>query len=292
MSFHEKTKDLNQFLMSAYTDTPLEKLPLNQGVHILAHNEDGLLALEKPSGAMSHPNTPKDKKSSLLVADYDLEKECYHWTDECGQLHHAWLINRFDSPTSGVILLGLNSEISATIKAEFASHKVTKVYYALVKGKPKLPAGSWEDHLKKDVHRGKRLFKKGQVISAKTRYKVIKSPTGGFPVTLLKLMPLTGRTHQLRVQCKKHGLPIVGDRTYGSFSFNREVTHYTENKRMMLHSAETKVRYYYKGKVRDFVANSELPEHFDVVMGFRPGLNIHRPKPKRGDVLQGRRFKA
>lgn len=273
-------------------DTPFDQLPLNKGVGILAYNEDGLLALDKPTGAMSHPNKPEDKRKSLLVADYDFEQECYYWTDEAGELRRVWLINRLDSPTSGVILLGLNAEISAVMKAEFASHKVSKVYYALVKGKPGKHAGSWQDQLTKDVHRGQRLTKKGQVVSAKTRYQLIKSPTGGFPVALLKLMPLTGRTHQLRVQCKKHGLPIVGDRSYGSFGFNREVAVHTDVKRMLLHSGETHVHYTYKGKVRDFTASSELPEPFNTVLSFRPGLSMHRPKPNRRQILSGRRFKS
>lgn len=278
--------------MSDFVDTPLDQLPLNKGVRVLAHNNDGLVALEKPVGAMSHPNTPDENRRALLVADYDLEQECYTWTDTSGQPRQAWLINRLDSPTSGVILLGLNPDITATIKQEFATHKVTKIYYALVRGKPGVPAGSWADNLKKDVHRGKRLVKQGRIVPAKTRYQVIKSPTGGFPVTLIKLMPLTGRTHQLRVQCKKHGLPIVGDRTYGSFSFNKEVAMHTETKRMMLHSGETIVHYSFKGKLRDFSATSELPEDFQVVMGFRPGLNVTRPKPAASPVLAGRRFKV
>jgi len=278
--------------MSDPEDTPLDQLPLNQGVHLLAHNEDGLVALEKPVGAMSHPNTPEDNKRALLVADYDLEQECYTWTDDSGELRQAWLINRLDSPTSGVILLGLNLDISQTIKKEFATHRVTKIYYALVRGQPGKPAGSWADQLKKDLHRGNRLISKGRIVPAKTRYQVIKSPTGGFPVSLIKLMPLTGRTHQLRVQCQKHGLPVVGDRTYGSFSFNKEIAMRTETKRMMLHSGETIVNYSYKGKSREFSATSDLPEDFQTVMAYRPGLNATRPKVTRSPVLAGRRFKA
>lgn len=277
--------------MSNPLNTPLDQLPLNDGVRILAQNEDGLLALEKPAGAMSHPNLPEDNKRSLLTVDYDLEEECYHWTDG-GELRRVWLINRLDSPTSGVILLGLNPEISEAIKREFASHKVIKTYYALVRGTPSVPAGCWADQLKKDVQRGGRLIKNGKLVPAKTRYQVLKSPTGGFPVTLLKLMPLTGRTHQLRVQCKKHGLPIVGDRSYGSFSFNREVGMHTKTKRMLLHSGETIVHYSYKGKVREFTAKSELPEDFDSVMRFRPGLSLHRPQASRRQVLANRRFKT
>jgi tRNA pseudouridine65 synthase len=278
--------------MSDFVDTPIDQLPLNQGVHILAHNEDGLVALEKPVGAMSHPNTSGDQKRALLVADYDFEQECYLWTDESGRERQAWLINRLDSPTSGVILLGLNPTITETIKNEFSTHRVSKIYYALVRGKPSVPVGSWTDNLKKDVYNGKRLVKNGRIVSAKTRFQIVKSPIGGFPVSLIKLMPLTGRTHQLRVQCKQHALPIVGDRTYGNFSFNKAVALQTETKRMMLHSAETIVRYSFKGKLREFSAESKLPADFQTVMSFRPGLRTARPLQTHSPVLAGRRFKA
>lgn len=277
--------------MPTTDDLQPDQLPLNQGVRVLAHNEDGLLALEKPSGAMSHPNTSDENERALLTADYDLEEECYHWTDGDGYQQKAWLINRLDSPTSGVILLGLNAEISAVIKQEFATHKVNKIYYALVRGKPAKPVGVWADKLAKDTHSGKRIIKKARFVPAKARYQTIKSPTGGFPVTLLKLMPVTGRTHQLRVQCKKHGLPVVGDRTYGSFSFNREVSMLTGVKRMLLHSTETHVRYVYHGKIRNFVAKSELPGAFEEVFRYRPGLNPGQAKKTDKSSVSERRFR-
>ena len=106
------------------------------------------------------------------------------------------------------------------------------------------------------------------------------------------MLPVTGRTHQLRVQCKTHGLPIVGDRTYGSFSFNKEVAMRTEKKRMMLHSGETVVSYNFKGKVRKFTATSELPEDFQSVLDYRPGFNRKQSKQTRSPLLAGRRFKS
>lgn len=277
--------------MSSSHELKSDQLPLNAGVRVLAQNEDGLLALDKPVGARSHPNTADADKRALLLADYDLEAECYTWTDAEGVPRRAWLLNRLDSPTSGVILLGLNPEISRIIKLEFATHKVNKIYYALVRGTPAKPVGAWSDQLAKDIQRGKRLVKNLRPVSAKARFQAIKSPTGGFPVTLMKLMPVTGRTHQLRVQCKKHGIPIVGDRTYGSFSFNREVAMHTEVKRMLLHSSETHLHYAYHGKIRDFVAKSELPEEFDAVLRYRPGLKHGQVAKSGRSALAGRRFK-
>ena len=108
----------------------------------------------------------------------------------------------------------------------------------------------------------------------------------------MKLMPVTGRTHQLRVQCKKRNLPIVGDRTYGSFSFNKEVAMCTEVRRMMLHSAETVVNYSFEGKVYQFKARSDLPEDFQTVLDYRPGLKRAQSKQTPSTILTRRRFKS
>lgn len=278
--------------MSTSKEFKAEQLPINKGVRLLAANEDGLVALEKPVGALSHPNAPEESERALLRAEYDLEEERYQWIDEAGNERCAWLINRLDSPTSGVILLGLNAEISRVIKGEFATHKVNKIYYAIVRGTPAKPTGVWADKLAKSIQQGKRLIKKARFVSAKARYQTVKSPTGGFPVTLIKLFPVTGRTHQLRVQCKQHRLPIVGDRTYGSFSFNREVSMHTGIKRMLLHAAETHLRYAYRGELRDFSAKSPLPADFDAVLRYRPGLNPNKSKNSDVSALAGRRFKG
>jgi hypothetical protein len=65
-----------------------------------------------------------------------------------------------------------------------------------------------------------------------------------------------------------------------------------ETKRMMLHSGETIVKYYYNGKLRQFSAKSELPEDFQAVLDYRPGLNQPQPKQTRSPLLANRRFKS
>lgn len=277
----------------------IEALPLGKGVRVIRWNGDGLAALDKPPGIMSHPNKEADRSRSLLDASYDYEAECFSWEDG-GETRRAWLVNRLDSPTSGVILLVVNEALKDIIKLEFSTHRVRKVYQALVRHLPPTPAGTWKNELRKDISRGGRVMKKAQRVRAKTRYQVSKSTTGGFPVCQLKLLPVTGRTHQLRVQCKKNGHPIVGDRTYGHFPFNREVRAETGEDRMMLHSAEIHVRYAFWGKPREFHAESELPEAFGRVLGYRPGMRMGGPgggppraakKAARGAVA-GRRFRA
>lgn len=282
-----------------YQTVQPDVIPLNRAVRLLASNEDGLVAIEKPAGALSHPNDPEDIPRSVVVASYDYQGEYYFWKDDDGVERRVWLVNRLDSPTSGVLLLALNEAINETVKQVFATHKATKIYFALVRHVPRASAGTWSDKLKKDLVNGTRVIKKERLVPAKSGFQVIKKPTGGFPVSLLKLAPITGRTHQLRVQCKKHGHPIVGDRTYGHFGFNKEIVLETGIKRMMLHSTETVVNYTYQGKVRSFRARSELPEAFDEILRFRPGMGrqkklnpVDRAVAKQSAPLEGRRFKG
>ncbi len=283
-------------MMSGEAMNDLNELPLNTGVCVLNSNADGLVALEKPVGALSHPNTSEDIERSLLRASYDYEGEFYFWKNAAGEERRVWLINRLDSPTSGVILVGLNAEIASTIKLQFSSHKVIKHYHALVRHQPAKNAGKWSDVISKDLINNGRKIKKGRLVKAKSSYQMISKPVGGFPIALLKLIPVTGRTHQLRIQCKKHGHPIVGDRSYGNFAFNREVALETGEKRLMLHASEVIVNYTYQGKVRVFRAASELPEAFHAVMRFRPGMkpqaSTARARQPAGGQLAGRRFKS
>jgi len=79
---------------------------------------------------------------------------------------------------------------------------------------------------------------------------------------LLRLEPLTGRSHQLRVQCAKRALPIVGDQTYGDFSRNREFARLAGTRRLFLHSLETAFDYEFRGRRHAFAARAPLPEEF------------------------------
>jgi len=251
-------------------------LPFGKGVRILDYNKDGVLVLEKPTGLMSHPNRKEDEKRSLLNAYYDFRMECYRWVDAEGQEREADLIHRLDSATSGVILLSLNRKLTPVIKDLFARHKVTKIYYALVKGSPKGVAGVWDDRLMKDRKNGNRIIRNAVSVRAKSRYQLIRKARAGFPLSLIKLFPVTGRTHQLRLQCSKHKIPIVGDQTYGSFSFNRDVKSETRIKRLMLHSSEIIFSYYFNGVNTKVQVSAPLPLEFDALLDFRPGMDMEK----------------
>lgn len=247
--------------MSKASDQFIRRLPLGRDVSVIASDANGLVALAKPSGVLSHPNTANEQDRSLLQAAYTMEGEVYQWTDADGE-HRAWLLNRLDSATSGVILLCASEEMALVMRLHFRQKKVRKVYNALVFGRSASTMQLWRDHLAVNRQAGQiRTHARGN-IPAECRMTLLK--TRG-PFSLLKLEPITGRSHQLRVQCSQRHLSIIGDATYGDFARNREFAKATGLKRMFLHSLETTFDYEYKGRRCHFSATAPLPPEFEKV---------------------------
>lgn len=279
------------------TPFPASALPLGPGVRVLTAHDTGLIALEKPGGVLSHPNGPGIAKNALLTAPYDLDAECYHFTDTTGAARRVWLLNRLDSPTSGVLLVTTDGELAKVIKALFSSRHIDKTYHAVVKGARITPAqGEWIDLLKKS-HGSAGGFVRAAAGSggqpSVTRYFTEKTNRELPGLSLLRMEAKTGRTHQLRVQSALHGHPILGDKTYGDFAMNKTfVARDARFNRMFLHCSRTAFRYAWAGGEHKFVAESPLPEAFADALGpvaetpaapkvpIATKLNI-RLKPKR-----------
>jgi 23S rRNA pseudouridine955/2504/2580 synthase len=241
-------------------------LPLGPGVQLLVRDANGLAACNKPAGILSHPNTRADEPRSLLTCRYREEEQAFAWTDAAGQERRLWLLNRLDGATSGVILVAAGAALARTIKEQFARKKVRKVYHALVFGRPVEKVTLWRDLLAVQKQGGQvRTNAKAGHIPATTQFQFIKHAQGAFSISLVRLEPHTGRSHQLRVQCAKRNLPIVGDQTYGDFGANRAFAKATEQKRLFLHSQETSFTYEFAGRSHSFKAVAPLPPEFDAL---------------------------
>ena len=236
------------------------KLPLSDSVEIIQANQHGLVALNKDVGVLSHPNSEKEKKVSILKASFNFKEEFFYWENTEGILQKAWLVNRLDSPTSGVILLALNQELKQSLRRSFETHSVRKIYYAIVKGCPKFKAGLWDG---KTMPKGSNSKHNKELQVSKTKFTVESTSNQSPKLSLLKLEPLTGRTHQIRIQCAQFGQPIIGDQTYGDFKFNRLLKKNTGIARLMLHCHATELKYYFKGRTYKFSAKVALPEEFE-----------------------------
>lgn len=248
--------------MSALPGDFWETLPLGEGVTPLTRDANGLAAFNKPAGLLSHPNESKDEVRSLLTGRYDKVAQSFNWTAADGTPRRLWLLNRLDSATSGVILTAASEKVALAVREHYAKKQVNKTYQALVFGRPHKNFEHWRDQVAvKKSHGRIRTATIGNV-PAETRFLLIKHTQKTFSTSLVKLEPRTGRSHQLRVQCAKRQLPIIGDQTYGNFTLNREFAKMHQTKRLFLHSLETSFTYEFAGQSHNFKAAAPLPREF------------------------------
>lgn len=248
--------------MSARPGDFWETLPLHEGVKLLVRDENGLAAFDKPAGVLSHPNGSEDEARSLLTCRYDKEHQCFSWRAADGSTRQLWLLNRLDSATSGVILTAGSEKLAVAVRGHYARKQVHKVYQALVFGKPQMNFEFWHDMLAVKAQRGQVRTSLFGNIPSETRFQLVKHTQKAFSTSLIRLEPRTGRSHQLRVQCAKRRLPIIGDQTYGNFPLNRSFAKAHNTKRLFLHSLETSFNYEFAGKTFAFKATAPLPREF------------------------------
>ena len=122
------------------------------------------------------------------------------------------LVHRLDAPTSGLVLVALDADLHRELARAWAERRVTKLYLALVRGRPRPPTGSFTAALGADRRDRRRMAVDPAGKRARSDYRVIGARRG---VALVVLAPRTGRTHQLRVHLAAAGHPIVGDDLYG-----------------------------------------------------------------------------
>lgn len=234
-------------------------LPWANGVGVVACDENGLMAVEKPAGVLSHPNKKSDLGRALMTLGYDEALQAYGIDSGDGETNWVYLLNRLDSATSGLLLMTMNLAARAEVLKAFERKQVRKVYAALVFGFVQRGRQVWKDRLTVKKAQGGLRTSIGAGLNAETRLVASKAIPGMPALSLLTLMPLTGRTHQLRIQSSKRGNPIVGDRTYGDFQKNKSIARSRGIKRLCLHCVETEVSYAIDGKAFRFAAKSAAP---------------------------------
>jgi 23S rRNA-/tRNA-specific pseudouridylate synthase len=242
-------------------------LPLGRDVTLVSHDENGLAALNKPAGVLSHPNDRADERRALLQARYVLDGEFFEWSrpdSGASPPQRLWLLNRLDSATSGVILVAASADLAKEIRAHFKQKLVHKEYQALVFGVPRVSTELWRDRLAVEKRGGQiRTATHAGHVPAESRMTLLRKGTREPRLALIRLEPRTGRSHQLRVQCAKRHLPIVGDQTYGDFPRNRAFAKLTGVKRLFLHSMTTRFDYDFGGRRHSFSATAPLPAEFE-----------------------------
>lgn len=248
--------------MSSSAAFDWNRVPLGPNVDVLRSHPCGLAALNKPAGLLSHPNNSGDRSRSLVQAAYYAESRRYDWQDAAGTRRSVWLLHRLDSATSGLVLLAADEELAAAVREVWSGGSVVKTYCAIVFGHPRERTALWRDRM--DVKRSASRTRAGAggKLAAEAAMRRLRLIPGPPALAALELDLHTGRTHQLRFQCARRRLPMVGDQNYGNFRLNREFARRAGTDRLFLHAARLALDFSFRGQGVRFAAEAPLPGEF------------------------------
>ncbi len=168
---------------------------------VLLYEDRDILVADKPSGLLSVPGKLEGRADCLISR---LQKA--YWD--------ALLVHRLDCDTSGVMIFARNKKAQGFLGQEFEQRRAHKTYIARVAGEVQGDAGRIDLPLCADwPNRPRQMVSQEHGRPAVTDWQVVGRAPGE---TRLRLTPLTGRSHQLRVHLLELGHPILGDPIYAS----------------------------------------------------------------------------
>ena len=173
------------------------------------YEDNHLIAINKRAGDVVQIDETGDLPLDEMVKQFLAIKYNKPGTAFLGVVH------RLDRPVSGLILFAKTSKAFDRMNAIFKNREIKKTYFAVVRKKPAKAQGKLINWLIKDPK--KNVVKAFDYEAKGTQYceldyQVLAEMDGYY---LLKVNPLTGRSHQIRVQLSTMGCPIVGDNKYG-----------------------------------------------------------------------------
>ncbi len=188
---------------------------------------EGYVVVDKPAGVLSVPGKAMDNKVCVL----DWVRAAYP------RARGPMVVHRLDMDTSGLLVVALGEDTQRILSAQFEARHVEKAYVAVVEGHVAAETGTVSLPVRADyANRPYQIVDRSHSRPAITAWQVLAYEPDR---TRLRLVPHTGRTHQLRVHCAfageggmsgaGRGHPIVGDVLYGSG---------TGADRLHLHAAE------------------------------------------------------
>lgn len=204
----------------------------------ILYQDDDLIAIDKPSGLLVH-RSPIDRHETRFVIQT--------LRDQIGQRVYA--VHRLDKPTSGVLVLALNTDTQQQLSQQFEDRETMKTYLAICRGYTDedgvidYPLPVMQDFKDQAVSETRQ--------EAVTAYHTLASvelpyPCGRYATSrysLVELTPKTGRKHQLRRHMKHIFHPIVGDSTHGDNRHNQLFRERFANDRLLLKASELRLRH-------------------------------------------------
>jgi len=175
----------------------------------ILYEDNHLLIVNKAAGTLTQGDNTGDIPLGDIAKSYIKEK--YKKPGEV----YLGVVHRLDRPVSGVVVLARTSKALERMNALFRERETEKTYWAIVAKKPGATEGTLIHWLMKDEQKNKTTFYSKETAGAlrsELRYKFLAQVNNLF---LLEIKPVTGRSHQIRVQLSAMGCPIKGDLKYG-----------------------------------------------------------------------------
>lgn len=245
-----------------------ENEPEEIDLNIIFENDD-CLVINKQPGLVVHP-AAGNRTGTLIngLLNY-LPKisESVHEKGNPLSESRPGLVHRLDKDTSGVMIVAKNTPAMIFLSNEIKKRSARKTYLAICFGWPKSQTGRLIDRLARNRSDRKSYSvvdsEKGrEAISNFNVREYFKAKTGE-KISLVEFQIETGRTHQIRVQSKHAGFPVLGDKTYNTKESVKAAAILGSN-RQLLHSCSLEINLPGASKKTKFEA--DLPSDFKVTL--------------------------
>ena len=226
------------------------------------YEDNHIIAVVKPAGLLTQGD--RSGEDSLMDEVKKYLKEKYK---KPGNVFLG-LVHRLDKPVQGIVLFGKTSKGASRLSEQFREHTIQKTYHAIVAGKLDKQKGEIKEQVNKisffaegftnktDKELLEEIKKATKTRTAELSWEVVKS-NGRY--SLLKILPKTGRFHQIRIQMANMGHPILGDKKYSK----QNMPEWKDNNSIAL--AATAILF--KLATEDKIMNLEIPLPFDLSTG-------------------------
>ncbi len=180
----------------------------------IIYEDNHLIAINKPNGLLVHADQSGDTSLEQILKEYLKEKYQKPGNVFLQSCH------RLDRPVSGALIFAKTTKGKDRMRQLFTAHQIDKTYLALVTQCPDPYEADLENWMLKDRNKNIVEIVKGEkpgAVRARTKYKTLGQVGKLF---LVRLHPITGKSHQLRIHMRFIGSPIYGDVKYGGASMN------------------------------------------------------------------------
>ena len=210
----------------------------------ILYEDNHIIVVNKPENILSQADNTKDLDMLTILKEYIKKKY-----NKPGNVYLG-LVHRLDRPTEGVMVFARTSKAAKRLSDDIKNHKFEKRYLAVVHGSLDKKSGKLEDYLIKNEDKKMSFVtdeSKGKY--ACLEYKVLKEFDNK---SLVDILLLTGRHHQIRVQFNHIGNPLVGDQKYG----------HDDSKHLMLCAYHLE---FYHPITKEKMIFEQIPKRFEIL---------------------------